>query len=140
MKKLLIILALITVIFIAGCVQPENPEGSAESKVVSTPTPVQITERTDIRETAEKIRNGEIYVGDDYTLTFYGRFHTIHNKVLGLDCYTCHVSSKYADDFLYQRKYKAPASGSPGVVDRGVCLGCHKAGGPAFELYGTADE
>ncbi len=139
MKKLLAILALISVIFIAGWVQSGEQKSAGEKQINPAPAEVQIKETANLRKIAEKIRNGEIDVGDDYTMSLYGRYHTIHNKVLGLDCSTCHIGG-YADDFLYLRKYKLPVRGAPGVVDRGVCLGCHKAGGPAFELYGTADE
>lgn len=141
MKKWLLFFTILAVILVAGCVQSEKKPAESPTPV-PTPAPIvsPIKETADLREIAEKIRNGDIDVGKDYTMSLYGRYHTIHNKVLGLDCSTCHVSSKYADDFLYQRKYKVPVRGAPGVVDRGVCLGCHKAGGPAFELYGTADE
>lgn len=71
-------------------------------------------------------------------MTLEGRFHKIHAKVLGLDCTACHIPD-YAKDVLYERKYKKP-EGAPGVVDRGVCLGCHKEGGIATPWYGQASE
>lgn len=88
-----------------------------------------------LAELAEKIRKGEIDVGNVYSMKPGARYHNIHANVLGLDCTTCHVANKYPDDYLYQRKYKLPIRGAPGVVDRAVCLGCHTKGGIAHELY-----
>ena len=143
---LLIFLGILAVL-IAGCVQEKGAQPSQPSQ---TSQPAQTTKPvtsiapgegyTSLKELAEKIRKGEIDVGNDYTMTLNGRFHRIHNKVLGLDCSACHVSSSYAKDFLYQRKYKVPVRSAPGVVDRGVCLGCHKEGGIATPWYGTASE
>ena len=130
------------VILLSGCAQLSPPK----QKITPTPTPTHtetpsvISEKyASLRDIAEKIRNGEIDVGNDYTMTLDGRFHRIHNKVLGLDCAACHVSS-YAKDFLYQRKYKVPIRSAPGVVDRGICLGCHKEGGIATPWYGRASD
>ncbi len=133
----------VAVILLSACAQPQPPK----QKVSPTLTPAHIEtpavtskKYASLRDIAEKIRNGEIDVGNDYTMSLNGRFHRIHNKVLGLDCSTCHVGSSYAKDFLYQRKYKVPSRGAPGVVDRGVCLGCHKKGGIATPWYGAAYE
>ncbi|MEW6375023.1 MAG: hypothetical protein AB1502_04440 [Thermodesulfobacteriota bacterium] len=91
-------------------------------------------------ETAKKIKEKKINVGKIPNMDLENRFHNIHNKVLGLECESCHISN-YAADYLYMSKYKLPERGSPGVVDRGICLGCHKANGPAAtKLYGTADK
>lgn len=132
-RKLLILIFLGALsLLIAGC---------AQQKVTKpTPTPTYAETYASLKEIAERIRNGEIDVGKNYTMSLNGRFHIIHNKVLGLDCSTCHVGSSYAKDFLYQRRYKVPIRGAPGVVDRGVCLGCHKKGGIATPWYGTASE
>lgn len=90
-------------------------------------------------ETAEKIVKKKINVGKIPDMAFENRFHNIHNKVIGLECDSCHISG-YRDDFLYQLKHKLPERDAPGVVDRGICLGCHKANGPAkTKLYGTAE-
>ncbi len=90
-----------------------------------------------IEKTAKAIKKGSIKVGKVYGLEPGQRFHNIHNKVLGLDCSSCHVSS-LAPDYPYQRKYKELPMGQ---VDRGICLGCHKANGPAVtKLYGTAEK
>lgn len=107
-------------------------------KTVKVPVEKTVKEYASLKELAEKIRTGEIDVGNDYSMALNGRYHTIHNKVLGLDCSSCHVAGNYSEDYLYQRKYKVPIRGAPGVVDRGACLGCHKEGGIASELFGTA--
>ncbi len=88
--------------------------------------------------TAKAIKAGKIKVGKTTGLELEKRFHNIHNKVLGLQCESCHISS-FAPDYLYQRKYKDV--GGMGHVDRGICLGCHKENGPAVtKLYGTAEK
>ncbi|MCI4453616.1 MAG: hypothetical protein JHC25_01555 [Thermodesulfobacterium sp.] len=88
--------------------------------------------------TAKSIKAGKIKVGKVTGLEPGQRFHNIHNKVLGLDCNSCHIS-EFAPDYLYQKKYKDV--GGMGHVDRGVCLGCHKANGPAVtKLYGVAEK
>jgi hypothetical protein len=69
--------------------------------------------------TAKSIKAGKIKVGKVTGLEPGQRFHNIHN--------------------LYQKKYKDV--GGMGHVDRGVCLGCHKANGPAVtKLYGVAEK
>jgi hypothetical protein len=90
-----------------------------------------------ISDLAEMIRNGTINVGTDYSMDPTARYHKIHSDVLGLAEIACHIADEYSNDFLYQRKYKAPGlRDSPGVVDRTICLSCHREGGTANELYG----
>jgi len=139
MRRAVLILLVLGVasMLIAGCAQQNV------SKPAKTPTPTEtspVKEYATLKELAEKIRKGEIDVGKDYSMKLSGRFHTIHYKILGLDCKTCHVDKSYAKDFLYQRKYKVPVRGAPGVVDRNVCLGCHKQGGIATPWYGVASQ
>ncbi len=136
--KLLALMLLAIALIIAGCAKPEEkPQSTPKPEV--TPTVQPVTEYASLKDLAEKIRNGEIDVGNDYSMTLNGRFHKIHVNVLGMSCTTCHISY-YAKDYLYERKYKVPVRGAPGVVDRGVCLGCHKEGGIATPWYGTASE
>ena len=92
------------------------------------------------KEIAEKIRSGEIDVGDDYTMAESGRYHTIHSEILGLDHETCHIGDEFTEDYLDQRKYKVPVRDAPGVVDRRICISCHTEGGPAGELFETAEK
>jgi hypothetical protein len=93
-----------------------------------------------IPQTAKSIKAGKINVGKTTGMELAKRFHNIHNKTLGLECTSCHISG-FAPDYLYQKKYKAPEGGAPGQVDRGICLGCHKENGPAAtKLYGTAEK
>ncbi len=139
-RVLLLMFLGVLAVLVAGCAQQEATKPTPTPLPAGNHTPTPYKEYASLREIAEKIRNGEIDVGNDYTMSLNGRFHRIHNKVLGLDCSACHVSSSYAKDFLYQRKYKVPIRGAPGVVDRGVCLGCHKEGGIATPWYGTASE
>ena len=140
-KLILLMLLGIFALLIAGCAQEEKAKPAPEQ--TSTPvethtTPAPFKEYASLRELAEKIRSGEIDVGSDYSMSLNGRFHRIHNGVLGMDCNACHIPS-FSEDYLYQRKYEKP-SGAPGVVDRGVCLGCHKEGGIATPWYGRANE
>ncbi len=56
-----------------------------------------------------------------------GRFHQIHAKKLAMDCATCHKSEQ-TDVLLQVPRAK--------VVDRQICLDCHKKGSkPAW--YGV---
>lgn len=56
-----------------------------------------------------------------------GRFHQIHTKKLAMDCATCHKSEQ-TDVLLQMPRAK--------VVDRQICLDCHKEGSkPAW--YGV---
>ncbi len=90
-----------------------------------------------ITDTAKAIKKGKIDVGRITGMEPGKRFHNIHNRVLGLQCNSCHVGS-LAPDYPYQRKHKDLQMGQ---VDRGICLGCHKANGPAeTKLYGTMAE
>jgi len=105
-------------------------------------------EQLDLADTAEAIRNGDIDVGKEYSMhKKRGRYHLIHSEVLGLECEACHVSSKYAPDYLLvnRQEEEARASGhgkrpKADVVDRAVCLGCHKTNGVAHTFYKTAGE
>jgi len=92
----------------------------------------------DIPSTAKAIKSGKINVGKTTGIEPGQRFHNIHNKTLGLECNSCHISN-FAPDYAYQKKYKD--IGGMGHVDRGICLGCHKENGPAVtKLYGTAEK
>lgn len=92
----------------------------------------------DIPGTAKAIKSGKINVGKTTGMEPEKRFHNIHNKALGLQCQSCHISG-FSPDYAYQKKYKDV--GGMGHVDRGICLGCHKENGPAVtKLYGTAEK
>ncbi len=106
---------------------------------VEVPVEVVVRRYITLAELGEEIRDGEIDVGDDYTMSFQGRYHTIHTRELGLDCMACHVADEYLEAYIYQRIYKVPAGGAPGDVDRVTCYGCHKEGSIAQELYGSPD-
>ncbi len=128
--KFLVFASLALLFLFAACAQ--KPE--VEEKVIEKEVPMNLP------DTAKKIAAGEIEVGEEFGMEIGQRYHTIHADTLGLACTTCHVKS-YADDYIYQRKYKVPVRGAPGPVDRGVCLGCHKENGPAAtSLYGTASD
>ena len=65
-----------------------------------------------------------------------GRFHKVHTADQGLACESCHGGTEYRADFVTLSKYDGNGGGSPGIVDRAACLGCHKAGGMATAWYG----
>ncbi len=137
MRKILLLIVFVGILFVfSACEKPE--EKPAAAKPEEKPKVVEKIKVLTFAETAEKIRKGEIDVGKEYGMDIGKRYHNIHANALGLTCQTCHVAKEYAPDYIYQRKYKVPVRGAPGVVDRGVCLGCHKKGGIAKELYGTA--
>lgn len=92
-------------------------------------------------EVAKKIRNGQLDVGTEMSMDpRAGRFHKIHVQVLGLGCGSCHGGKEYATDYLLVRKHAPLPEDMPGIVDHSTCLGCHKRGGVATSLYGTAAE
>ena len=105
-------------------------------------------EFTGISTYAEKIRKGEVDVGKRYDMDDKkGRFHLIHSEELDLNCESCHVAKDYAKDYLLVNRYnahrKALGEGKgrkADVLDRSVCLGCHKTGGVATVWYQTADK
>lgn len=132
--RVIIFAALAALLLFAACAQQPEVKEAAKEKVVEKEVPINLP------DTAKKIASGEVDVGSEFGMEIGQRYHTIHVDTLGLACTTCHISG-YADDYIYQRKYKVPVRGAPGVVDRGVCLGCHKENGPAVTaLYGTASD
>ena len=90
---------------------------------VEVPVEVIVTKYATLAELAEAIRDGEIDVGDDYSMSFMGRYHTIHTRELGIDCGACHTADEYAEAYIYQRTFKVPVGGAFGVVDRETCYG-----------------
>ncbi len=90
-----------------------------------------------LTDTAKDIAANKIDVGKVPDVKPGNRFHNIHNKTLGVQCTSCHIP-KYADDYLLITRNRPPENGAPGVIDRGMCLSCHKKNGPAVtKLYGS---
>jgi hypothetical protein len=118
-------------LIILGCVAPEE----------KAPPPAVKIKATDLKELRDLIDNGLIDVGKDYGLESYQRFHKIHHDTLGLECSSCHVAEKHADDVMLLNRYtidrKVEEDVMPGIIDKSVCLGCHKTGGVAPEFYGS---
>ena len=130
MKKIIIYAVMAAVLLFTACTQ--QPQEQVQ------PQEMKAGAFQNIHDTAKKISSGEIDVGNKPGMKLGERYHNIHADTLGLKCTTCHIS-EYAPDYIYQRKYKVPVRGAPGVVDRGACLACHKQNGPAMtKLYGTA--
>ncbi len=100
----------------------------------------------DLLEMSEAIQEGTIDVGKQYDMhKRNGRFHLIHSENIGMECESCHVSESFAKDFMVVNRdnelLKAQGEGKGSkaeVLDRAVCLGCHKQGGIATPWYGTA--
>jgi hypothetical protein len=95
------------------------------------------------------IRDGKIDVGKQYNMNDKkGRFHLIHSEEMDLNCESCHVEAKgYAADYLLldrdQAVAKAAGKGKgkkADILDRSVCLGCHKTGGVGTVWYQTANK
>lgn len=103
---------------------------------------------TDLYEMSKAISEGKIDVGKRYDMNDKkGRFHLIHSENIGLECEGCHVAKLYAPDYLlvdrHNAEQKAAGAGKgdkADVLDRSVCLGCHKTGGVATVWYQTADK
>jgi hypothetical protein len=89
---------------------------------------------------AELIREGDIATGDDYTTEIGGRYHRIHAKFMAIDCVSCHPDAKFPEDLEDLRPAQFPLTAYPGMVDRGICLGCHRGRGalatPFYPLPG----
>lgn len=144
----LFILALVIGISIGYVVRgPQKPATTTTPTTTQTTPPVTspvtytTTTQTSIIslfDIAEAIREGKINVGTEYGMEPGERFHNIHAKTLGLSCTMCHKGKEYPADYLYinfDRVYEEVNEGMPGVVDRSVCLACHKVGGPASTFY-----
>ncbi len=132
MKKIIIYAVMAAVLLFTACTQ--QPQEQAQ------PEEMKAGGFQNIQDTAKKISSGEIDVGNKSGMELGERYHNIHADTLDLKCSTCHISG-YNPDYIYQRKYKVPVRDAPGVVDRGVCLGCHSQNGPAMtKLYGTASD
>lgn len=98
---------------------------------------------SDLYEMSKAISEGKIDVGKRYDLNEKkGRFDLIHSETIGLECESCHVAKDFAKDYLLVDRYnaarKAAGTGKgdkADVLDRAVCLGCHKTGGVATTWY-----
>jgi hypothetical protein len=91
-----------------------------------------------LRKSAEAIRQGKVNVGKDYSLGEEGRFHQVHEKVLGIKCGGCHSDEVYPEGFLYLRKGEFPkkvAGEKVKTVSRAVCIGCHTEGSVGTAFY-----
>jgi hypothetical protein len=97
----------------------------------------------------ELIRKGKVDVGKQYDMNDKkGRFHRVHSDKMDLNCESCHLEAKaYAADYLLlgrdQAVAKALGTGKgkkADIVDRSVCLGCHKTGGVGTVWYQTVDK
>lgn len=98
--------------------------------------PAYAGEGADLARIAEKIRSGEIDVGNDYSMNFKtGRFHIIHADKMVLDCTACHYGYRYRDDVFLMSKEKPFPAAAKGLYERSVCLGCHQSGGIATRWY-----
>jgi len=99
------------------------------------------TTHKELARIAEKIRNGEIDVGKDYSVNVKtGRFHIIHADKLMLDCSTCHQGETYRKDYLIVGKNKPYPPKAKGRYQRSVCLGCHQKGGIATRWYNSSTQ
>ena len=109
------------------------------STSIAADTNRQTDGHKELARIAEKIRNGEIDVGKDYSInTKTGRFHIIHADKLMLDCTTCHRGEHYRKDYLSMSKNKPYPSHAKGQYQRSVCLGCHQKGGIATRWYNSS--
>ena len=78
---------------------------------------------------ADLIRGGDIATGDDYTTAIGGRYHRIHAKFMAIDCVSCHPNAKFPEDLEDLRPEQFPLTAYPGMVERGICLGCLRGRG-----------
>jgi hypothetical protein len=89
---------------------------------------------------SDLIREGDIALGDDYSVAVGGRFHRAHAKFMAIGCVSCHARVEFPQDLQYLRREEFPIAAYPGAVDRGICLGCHRGTGalatPFYKLPG----
>lgn len=104
----------------------------AASAVWSADTPPQ----TALADVAEKIRAGQIDVGQKHGMSVDGRFHVVHLDVLGMGCLACHEKRSFPEDAHFLRKAEFPQRGHPGAVDPISCVSCHRNEGLASTWYG----
>lgn len=98
-----------------------------------------------ITEHAKLIREGKIDLGRRYSMhPEQGRFHIVHVDEIDMECTSCHVAEGFATDYQLLRRVQAEQKADgigkgeqADVIDRTVCLGCHKGGGIATRWYGT---
>lgn len=97
---------------------------------------VSLAVAADLQTAAQESEKGKTEAGTKYSMAPDGRFHTIHGKVVGMDCRNCHVDFDVKDLYTVRGDRKLPAS-QPGYVHKSRCLGCHREGGTATSLYGA---
>ena len=96
-------------------------------------------ESMNLHEIGEAIRDGQLDVGDEYSIDRnQGRLHAIHADEIGMECTSCHKGTTYRADYLLVGKDVPYPKRAKGQYDRTVCLGCHREGGEASAFYGTA--
>lgn len=99
-------------------------------------------------EHAKLIREGRITINARPSLDEEnGRFHIVHVDEIDMECTSCHIGADFAADYqLVDRANALHKAGGIGkgrqaeVIDRTVCLGCHKTGGIASRWYGTVGD
>ncbi len=87
---------------------------------------------------AGDIRAGTINVGKEYSLTEEGRYHKIHNEILGMKCKGCHTHDAYPDSYLNLSKDEFPKTvdgEKTKAVEPAKCIGCHSEGNVATVFY-----
>jgi hypothetical protein len=101
-----------------------------------------------IAEHAKLIREGKIVLTARPSLDEEnGRFHIVHVDEIDMECTSCHIGAGFAADYqLVDKDHAIQKAGGAGkgkqaeVIDRTVCLGCHKTGGIASRWYGTVGD
>jgi hypothetical protein len=84
------------------------------------------------------IREGQIVIDRMQTMELGGRFHTIHTKYMAMACASCHQGIEFPDGAQFLRKDEFPMVAQPGIVDRYVCMSCHRGEGSiATQIYGV---
>ncbi len=105
----------------------------------------QINDYPGMTEHSRMISEGELQITAPPNMHHEkGRFHIIHVDEFDMECTSCHVEEGFAPDYqlVVREQALAKAAGigkgdQADVIDRTVCLGCHKAGAIASRWYGT---
>lgn len=129
-SMLTVLMMLAVVVTPLAAQEPAKPQATKPAAKAEKPVGAGII--------ADQIREGDVAIGNEYTLAVGARFHRIHTKLMAIQCVTCHEGVKFPENIQFLRREEFPLAAYPGAVDRATCMGCHRGEGSlATRFYGT---